>query len=353
VCYCVKLLLLLGGVSAFAADSVPAGARWSMSGTARLQKCLAALPPFTFCLITPACMQSHTGSFCLHITYCSLSAGRPRAVVTGANKGIGFEICRQLLGAGVSVVVTGRSLERGEEATSRLRREPNGHLVLGFVEMDVADNDSVAQSVPRISDLVEGELDLLVNNAGVGYPDRLFGAAEAHDIVNVNTYGTMRATRALLPLLSRACAGRIVNVASIESSLAQLARPLQQRFTDAALNDTKLVALIDEFVASVAAGSHRRDGWGGTMYHASKVGQMAFAAVLARELTAAQSNVTVVSCCPGFCRTDMSDQCYGVGLGHKSAAEGADTSVWLAVMAPEEARASHGCFFSDRRKLRW
>ena len=70
------------------------------------------------------------------------------AVVTGSNKGIGFEICRQLLGAGFSVVVTARNRELGEEATQRLRREPNGHLVAGFVEMDVSDDESVARSVP-------------------------------------------------------------------------------------------------------------------------------------------------------------------------------------------------------------
>jgi len=278
---------------------------------------------------------------------------RISAVVTGSNKGIGFEICRQLLKAGVSVVVTARSAQRGQEATSRLQREQNGHLVLGFVEMDVSNDVSVAKSASIISSLVDGSLDLLINNAGVGYPDRLFGADEARDIVNVNALGTVRSTRALLPLLSGSRAGRIVNVASIESSLSQLSKPLQQRFADAALADRHVADLMNEFVAAVAEGTHRRRGWGGTMYHASKVGQMAFAGLLARELTAAGSNVTVVSCCPGFCRTDMSDECYGAGLGHKSAAEGADTPVWLALMSPAEARKTHGCFFSDRRQLAW
>jgi len=198
-----------------------------------------------------------------------------------------------------------------------------------------------------------GKLDLLVNNAGIGYPDGTFGADEARAIVNTNTFGTMRATRALLPLLSGSHAGRIVNVASIESSLKQLASPLQKRFADVSLTDKKIVDLLNEFCESVAAGNHRRRGWGGTMYHASKVGQMAFAGILARELTTAGSNVTVASCCPGFCRTDMSDQCYGRGMGHKSAAEGADTPVWLALMSPENARNSHGLFFSDRREMKW
>lgn len=198
-----------------------------------------------------------------------------------------------------------------------------------------------------------GKLDLLVNNAGIGYPDRTFGAEEARAIVNINTKGTIRATRALLPLLSAANSGRIVNVASIESSLSQLSKPLNKRFSSPTLTDQKVADLMDEFVSAVAAQKHRAMGWGGTMYHASKVGQMAFAGLLSRELTDADSNVTVASCCPGFCRTDMSDSCYGHGLGHKSAAQGADTPVWLAVMSNEKARKSHGMFFSDRRQLVW
>jgi len=194
---------------------------------------------------------------------------------------------------------------------------------------------------------------------------RFFGPEEARAIVNINTFGTMRSTRALLPLLEQqesrvgqeqqqeSRVGRIVNVASIESSISQLAKPLQQRFSDAALTDNKVVDLMNEFVTGVTQGNHRRAGWGGTMYHASKVGQMAFAGLLARELTNAGSNVTVSSCCPGFCRTDMSDKCYGVGLGHKSAAEGADTPVWLALMSPENAQKSHGYLFTNRKQRTW
>jgi len=274
------------------------------------------------------------------------------AVVTGSNKGIGLEICRQLLHADVSVVVTARDAQRGEKALSLLQREHNGHLAVGFVLMDVADPNSVAESVNHISRLVGDKLDILVNNAGIAYLDTTFGAAEAWDTVNINTVGTMRVTRALLPLLSKSSAGRIVNVASIESSLAQLSRPLQQRFSDTSLTDDQIIALMNEFVVAATSGNPSRMGWGVTMYHASKVGQLAFASSLARELTSARSNVTVASCCPGFCRTDMSAACYGPGLGHKSAAEGADTPVWLALMSPDEAQKSQGRFFTDRRLLR-
>jgi len=291
------------------------------------------------------------------------------ALVTGANKGIGLEICRQLLQANVSVVLTSRSVERGQAATSLLRREEeNGHLVAGFVQLDVADDTSVEKSVDKISELVGGKLDILVNNAGIAFRDDTFGAAEAFETVNVNTLGTIRVTRALLPLLSgkeeggtkkrktaAPSAARIVNVASIESDLSQsLSKPLQRRFLADALDDEGIRELMMEFVDAVGKGTQRRAGWKGTMYHASKVGQMAFAQVLTREMARSGSkHITVVSCCPGFVKTDMSSFCYGPGQGHKTPAQGADTPVWLALMHGHAAQQSHGKFFTHREEIDW
>jgi len=272
------------------------------------------------------------------------------AVVTGANKGIGLEISRALLSQGVSVIVTGRNAQRAEAAASQLRREPNGALLLGSVQMDVADSASVTQAAGFVSQLAGGKLDILVNNAGIAYTDDTFGSKEALATVNINALGTMRTSRALLPLLEASRAGRIVNVASIEGDVRQLARPIQQQFLDTSLTDEKIVSLMNDFVAAVASGSHKKNGWKATMYGVSKIGQMGFAAVLARDLSHAQSNVTIASCCPGFCRTDMSDACYGAGLGHKSAAEGADTPTWLALMPPNVARETHGHFFTERKQ---
>jgi NAD(P)-dependent dehydrogenase (short-subunit alcohol dehydrogenase family) len=298
------------------------------------------------------------------------------AVVTGASKGIGFAICRQLLQHGVSVVLTARSKERGLEALAKLKADlhPEAvHLVKGFVELDVTDEDSVRRSVEPISKLVDGRLDILVNNAGIAFLDETFGAEEALATVNTNTLGTIRVTRALMPLLEKASrmplfdennncieqnslgeraglGARIVNVASIESSLSVLNIAIRRRFTDPKLTEEQLVALMQEYVDLVRENKHKKQGWRGTMYHASKVGQMAFTHnVLAKELTSKNSSVTVASCCPGFCRTDMSEQCYGEGSGEKSAAEGADTPVWLAMMkGTEEGRKSHGGFYTER-----
>lgn len=218
------------------------------------------------------------------------------AVVTGANKGIGFEICKQLLAANVSVVVTGRDVGRGEQAVSALKQYmlPSGreHLVAGFVQLDVGDDASVVQARDEIASLVGGKLDILVNNAGTAYLDRTFGEDEARHTINVNTFGTMRVTRALMPLLAqqsphdyfhmseanhdtadnnhgvtsravvagRSKSGRIVNVASIESSLSDLSPSLRKRFLDPTLTDMGLAALMDEFVTSKRTRRRKRGG---------------------------------------------------------------------------------------------
>jgi carbonyl reductase 1 len=279
--------------------------------------------------------------------------GQLSAVVTGANKGIGFEISAKLLDAGVSVVVSARNRSLGEEATAQLQQTRNGHLLVGFVELDVTNDESVAQAGKRISKLLGGKLDILVNNAGTAFLDRQFGRDEAYATVDTNTFGTMRVTRALLPYLEQSPAGRVVNINSIEHSLSPLSTALQRLFRDPKLDDALIIHLMQEFANGTTGRGPPRE-WGRvTMYHASKVGQMAFTVALAGELTAAGSSVTVVACCPGFCRTDMSSYCYGQGQGQKSAAQGADTPVWLALMSGDKAQASNGGFFTERRQYQW
>lgn len=278
------------------------------------------------------------------------------AVVTGANKGIGFEICRHLLKAQVSVILTGRNLDRGQKAVNKLKKEFNNDLILGFVQLDVGDEESVAASFQPISDLTNGTLNILVNNAGAAYKDNHFSKEAAYETINVNTFGTMRTTRVLLPLLKngaeKSVGGRIVNVASIESSLHYLSdKKLQKRFLDDSLTDSAIVELMEEFINATSNNQQKKLGWGGTMYHASKLGQLAFARTLAKELQSGKSAVTVASCCPGFVKTDMSSFCYGPGQGIKTPEEGADTPAWLALMFGEDALESHGRFFSDREMV--
>lgn len=276
------------------------------------------------------------------------------ALVTGANKGIGFHICRSLLQAGVEVIVTARDQDRGHEALARLRAGLGGAGLLGFIRLDVRDELSVAQLPIAVSEMLpRGHLDILVNNAGIAFPDAVFGKVEARETVDINTLGIMRVTRALLPLLEAAPSGRVVNVSSGTSgSLGKAVTPtLRQQFLDPSLKDDHLLALMDNFVEACGSGLRKERGWNGTMYDVSKLAVNAFSIALAWELWSREVRISVTCCCPGFVKTDMCDSCYGPGSGKISAAQGADTPVWLALLPERESLACSGYFFRRRQAV--
>ncbi|GAB5521825.1 MAG: SDR family oxidoreductase [Rhodothermales bacterium] len=151
------------------------------------------------------------------------------ALVTGANKGIGFETARQLGAQGLTVLLGARSTERGTEAASQLQAE--GYDVQ-FVHLDVTNSDHIQAAVQHIADTY-GRLDVLVNNAGVQIESNDWGINNAatlpvdtlRDTFDINFFGLIELTQALLPLLEKSDAGRIVNVSSILGSLTLHAQP--------------------------------------------------------------------------------------------------------------------------------
>jgi len=148
----------------------------------------------------------------------STNSTTPTALVTGANKGIGYEIAAGLARRGFRVGVGARDTARREEAVDKLRAE--GLDVFG-VALDVTDDASVAAAAARLEEL--GGLDVLVNNAGItgGMPQEpsQVTAEQVLGVVDVNVLGVIRVTNAMLPLLRRAAAPRIVNVSSTVGSL--------------------------------------------------------------------------------------------------------------------------------------
>src|SRR5436190_20056611 len=140
-----------------------------------------------------------------------------RALVTGANKGIGFEIAKGLRSQGVDVIVGARDRNRGAEAARALGAD--------FVELDVTDDHSVARAAAEVES-GGATLDILVNNAGVllelDYRDPAFVPIElVRRTYDTNVFGVIRVTNAFLPLLRRASAARIVNVSSRLASLTR------------------------------------------------------------------------------------------------------------------------------------
>lgn len=126
------------------------------------------------------------------------------ALITGANKGIGFETARQLTDAGYDVFVGARDVERGEKAAAEIGAR--------FVRLDVTDDASVAAALAGIEEAA-GRLDVLVNNAGILVADPLDGPT-ALRVFDINAVGILRVTEAALPLLRRSESPRVVNVSS-------------------------------------------------------------------------------------------------------------------------------------------
>ncbi|HEY8640336.1 MAG TPA: SDR family oxidoreductase [Solirubrobacterales bacterium] len=226
--------------------------------------------------------------------------GQPVALVSGASRGIGREVARQLAADHGFLVLAGA---RDPDAAG----EPD-HEGIIFVQLDVADQASVDALAERIgSD--PGRLDALVNNAGVyggheGAAD--FDLDAAHEVLETNLFGAWRLSKAMLPLLRQSPHGRIANVSSGAGQL-------------------------DEMQGGRAA------------YRISKAGLNALTRILAAD--EAGSRILVNTMCPGWVRTDM-----GTSAATRSVVEGADTAVWLATL-PDDGPS--GGFFRDRKPIPW
>jgi NAD(P)-dependent dehydrogenase (short-subunit alcohol dehydrogenase family) len=227
------------------------------------------------------------------------------AVVTGANRGIGLEVCRQLADRGHTAVLGSRSVDRGEVAARRLEGEG---LDVHVCQLDVADAESVERAAGWVAQRF-GRCDALVNNAAIDYDTDEFAATadldRVHRAMETNVFGAWRTTLALLPLLRRATHPRIVNVSSQSGSLASM-------------------------------------GAGTPAYQVTKAALNALTRTLSAELRA--DGVLVNAICPGWTATDMG------GGGGRSVSQGAASVVW-GVLLPDDGPT--GGFFRDGRPLPW
>lgn len=196
------------------------------------------------------------------------------ALVTGANKGIGLEIARQLADADVTVLLGSRDAERGRAAIAELSASG---LNVEAIEIDLNDESTIARAAERIA-AEHGRLDILVNNAGIvdaaDGPPSMAQAAAARRLMETNFIGTLAVTQAMLPLLRRSRAGRIVNLATTLGSLAINGDPSSPYY------EARLIG-----------------------YNASKAALNMLTVQLAAELKA--TPIVVNSVAPGYVRTDL------------------------------------------------
>lgn len=220
------------------------------------------------------------------------------ALVTGANKGLGFETSRQLGQEGVTVLMASRTKEKGTEAVQQLRNEG---LDVEFVQLEVT-NETEVDALVRHIDTHYGKLDVLVNNAGImhsGEPgginsSEVVKAEVLRETFDVNFFGLVGLTQKLLPLIKKSESGRIINVSSI--------------------------------LGSNTVQSDESSPWSGIKpfaYNASKAALNSFTVHLAASLK--DSGIKVNSAHPGWVKTDLGGQ-----NAPLEAPEGAKTSVSLA-----------------------
>lgn len=237
------------------------------------------------------------------------------ALVTGANKGLGFETSRQLAKLGTTVLMASRSSTRGKAAAKTLRDEG---LNAEFIRLDVTKPEQIRKAATEIRRRY-GKLDILVNNAGTSV-DGAHGANSTETIspkalrntFDVNFFGLVELTQKLLPLIKKSVAGRIVNVASILGSMTIHSRPGGMSYKPFA-------------------------------YDASKTCVNVFTIHLAAAL--AGTNVKVNSAHPGWVKTDMGGP--GAPLSPEA---GARTAVRLATLG---ANGPTGKFFHGDDELPW
>jgi NAD(P)-dependent dehydrogenase (short-subunit alcohol dehydrogenase family) len=227
-------------------------------------------------------------------------------LITGGNKGLGFEAARRLIAAGHSVYLGARDHDRGRHAAQALGA--------AFVPLDVTDDASVTAAMAAIDD-AEGRLDVLVNNAGIAggrVPPAEVTAQDLSRVYETNVFGLVRVTHAALPLLERSQAPVIVNVASGLGSLGVVTDPKRMESAFPAL-----------------------------AYGSSKTAVVALTVHYAKALP--QMRVNVVD--PGYTATDLN-----ANTGTQTVTEGTDAIVRLATVGPD---GPTGGFFDRHGTVPW
>lgn len=237
------------------------------------------------------------------------------ALVTGGNKGLGFETARQLAQNGVHVILAARDRAKGVDAALKLQAEG---LDVEALALDVTDAASIAAAVKDI-EKKHGRLDILVNNAGVMADDIARKVSEQsldawRKTFDTNVFGLIAVTQAFLPLLRKSKAGRIVNLSSLLGSIADQANP------QSPYRDVKIPA-----------------------YNVSKSAVNSWTVQLAYELR--DSTIKVNAAHPGHVKTDMG----GAGAPMEIV-DGAKTSVQLALL---DDSGPNGGYFHLGETLPW
>lgn len=228
-----------------------------------------------------------------------------RIIVTGGNRGIGYQILLELAGKGHEIILAARNKEQGKKIAHDLNAK---NLKVEFHQLDLEFSESI-NSFAEVISKEYNSVDVLINNAGV-FQDRNNSSLSVDmealkRTMQINLYGSIELSKLMIDILKKSQEGRIINMSSGLGALHDM-------------------------------------GGGYTAYRLSKAGLNAFTKILASDLTG--TNIKVNAMCPGWVKTDM-----GGKSAPRSLEQGADTAVWLATAE----NIPNGKFLRDRKEIQW
>ncbi|CAF1188484.1 unnamed protein product [Rotaria sp. Silwood1] len=267
-------------------------------------------------------------------------------LVTGANKGIGFHVVKKILNESSSynnvILLGSRDLKRGQDALEQLGSPSNVHLL----QLDMLSIENINEAVNEIKEKYGGQLDIVINNAGILLNDLTVDAARK--TFAVHYYGIKLLNEQLFPMIRKN--GRIINVSSQVGAIAlqESSAILQNKYTSPTLTIKELDQLVEDFIAAIETNTLEDLGYYNKtyspIYGISKAALNALTQIEAREWSISK-NLLVVSVSPGFCATDMTQYASDA----RSPEIGAD-SILHAVNTPQN-ELQNGGFYRDGKQL--
>jgi len=274
------------------------------------------------------------------------------AVVTGANKGIGYGIMKELCAKFDGIVyLTARDEGRGKAAQAELNK-------LGFSprfhQLDIDNQESIDKFAEYIKNTYGG-LDVLVNNAAIAYKHDAtepFGE-QAANTLRVNYFATLAFCHAMFPLLRPHA--RVSQVSSCVGFLGRVngnepqATALREKLASSSLTEEELGSLMNQFIKAAQDGNWKELGWGSSTYAMSKVGLSALTRIQQRAFDAdPRSDLVVNSCHPGYVDTDMTSH-----KGPLTIEEGAVAPSYLALLPPNISEPKGAYIWKDKTPVDW
>jgi len=262
-------------------------------------------------------------------------------LVTGGNRGIGFEVAKALAekDANYKVLLAARKVEEAKRAVEIINK-PN----LDAVSLDITSEESVKALHNYIQEKYPEGLDVLINNAGYATKGSEVSEKIARDTIGINYFGTIKVTNGLLDLVKKSKEKRLIMVSSVAGQLGSgYSEALTKRFLSD-LSVEQIDEIAQEFFSILAQDKLSNSGFPASTYRVSKALLNAFSRYLHRT----EKDIFIASVCPGWCKTDM-----GGANASRSAAKGAETIVWLATADVEKEIGKNGLFWRDKELFKW